>query len=77
MNIRKSKIKNILIPSRTSGENCSAKKLQRKRWRVFFLPSISALINLTHSWQLTSPSWRVDLEQEVDAIEEIARDNRI
>ena len=25
------------------------------------------------SWQLTSPSWRVDLEQEVDAIEEIAR----
>ncbi len=25
------------------------------------------------SWDLTSPSWRVDLEQEVDAIEEIAR----
>jgi phenylalanyl-tRNA synthetase beta chain len=25
------------------------------------------------AWQLTSPSWRVDLEQEVDAIEEIAR----
>jgi phenylalanyl-tRNA synthetase beta chain len=25
------------------------------------------------SWELTSPSWRVDLEQEVDAIEEIAR----
>lgn len=25
------------------------------------------------SWTLTSPSWRVDLEQEVDAIEEIAR----
>lgn len=24
-------------------------------------------------WNLTSPSWRVDLEQEVDAIEEIAR----
>ncbi|MDP4218814.1 MAG: phenylalanine--tRNA ligase subunit beta [Bacteroidota bacterium] len=28
----------------------------------------------THaSWDLTPPSWRVDLEQEVDAIEEIAR----
>ncbi len=25
------------------------------------------------SWDLTSPSWRVDLQQEVDAIEEIAR----
>lgn len=25
------------------------------------------------AWELTSPSWRVDLEQEVDAIEEIAR----
>ncbi|MFI5264500.1 MAG: phenylalanine--tRNA ligase subunit beta, partial [Candidatus Kapaibacterium sp.] len=25
------------------------------------------------SWQLTSPTWRVDLEQEVDAVEEIAR----
>ena len=24
-------------------------------------------------WELTSPSWRVDLEQEVDAIEEVAR----
>ena len=29
--------------------------------------------NSKTSWELTSPSWRVDLEQEVDAIEEIAR----
>ncbi len=36
--------------------------------------SLEIGVNKTSSsWQLTSPSYRVDLEQEVDAIEEIAR----
>ncbi len=50
------------------GEEISAGKMES-----IFSSLHIGVQNNSSSWQLTSPSWRIDLEQEVDAIEEIAR----
>jgi phenylalanyl-tRNA synthetase beta chain len=50
------------------GEEIASEKIEK------IFSSLKIGVNkASTSWQLTSPSWRVDLEQEVDAIEEIAR----
>ncbi|HYM20183.1 MAG TPA: phenylalanine--tRNA ligase subunit beta [Candidatus Kapabacteria bacterium] len=59
-------------PSRANmllATNISAKKMEAALDSAGF----SILPSSSDSWELTAPSWRVDCDQEVDAIEEIAR----